>query len=98
MSARDGGAAKHDDMLVGRICERVYRDRLGDDAARMVAKDADGGEKLRRRAMGYENTVRATLGALRDEPLGATIQELLSAGQKMLATREKPALPEGDAS
>lgn len=86
-SAAPGASPKkierHDPELVARLCERVYRSRLGADADRMVADDGDGGDKLRRRAMSYEATVRATLEALKGEPLGGTINTLLDAGQKM---------------
>ena len=76
----------HDAALIERLCERVYRSRLGSrDAANMVAKDQDGGAKLRSRAMAYEATVRATLDAVLDEPLGASITALLDAGQRMQA-------------
>lgn len=58
----------YDDAMLGRICERVYRDRLGEDAQRMIEKDADGGVKLRRRAMTYAPIVKATLDAMLAEP------------------------------
>ena len=55
----------YDPALIERLCERVYRNHLGaKDAASMVEKDKDGGAKLRRRAMAYAPTVRATLDAL----------------------------------
>lgn len=75
----------HDRAMVERLCERVYRNRLGADGPRMEAKD--GVEKLRSRAMAYESTVRATLDALTDEPLGASLGALLDAGQKMLGAQ-----------
>ena len=58
----------YDPSMIARLCERVYRDRLGDDAARMVAKDKDDGAKLRRRAMAYAPIVRSTLDAMHGEP------------------------------
>lgn len=51
--------------LVEDLAEAVYRERLGEtDAAAMVAKDRDGGVKLRSRAQAYAPIVRATLDAL----------------------------------
>lgn len=61
----------YDDALIERLAEHVYRRKLGKDAERMVEKDGDDGAKLRRRAMAYAPTVRATLDALLVEQ-GAT--------------------------
>lgn len=58
-----------DPEYVRDISERVYRERLcdasGDGAVqRMVAKDGDGGQKLRGRAASYDVLSRAYLKAL----------------------------------
>lgn len=54
------------------ISERVYRTRLGADAASMIAKDKDNGEKLRSRAASYDPLTRAYLAALGVEPSSLT--------------------------
>lgn len=47
------------------ISERVYRDRLGEsDVASMIAKDGDGGLKLRERAVSYDALSRCYLRAI----------------------------------
>lgn len=47
------------------LSERVYRDRLGEnDVASMIAKDGDGGIKLRERAVSYDALSRAYLRAI----------------------------------
>lgn len=51
------------------ISEAVYRDQLGEDEARrMVEKDEDSGEKLRRRAGQYDSLTRSYLKAMGIEP------------------------------
>ena len=58
----------YDDALLARLCERVYRMRLGKgDAERMIAEHGDGGEKLRRLAMAYAPIVKCTLDAMQAE-------------------------------
>lgn len=51
------------------VSEAVYRARLDDEsgegaAERMIAKDGDGGEKLRRRAGAYDALTRAYMRVL----------------------------------
>lgn len=49
------------------LSERVYRDRLGEsDVTSMLAKDGDGGIKLRERAVSYDALSRAYLRAIED--------------------------------
>jgi hypothetical protein len=56
-----------DPELVRDISERVYRLELGDDdARRMVEKDGDHGEKLRRRAKQYDHLTRSYLKAIEE--------------------------------
>ncbi len=51
------------------LSEKVYRDQLGaDDTARMIAKDADCGFKLRNRAASYDALTRSYLKAMGIEP------------------------------
>jgi hypothetical protein len=54
------------------ISEKVYRIRLNDDCPsnvdRMLAKDDDGGKKLRNRARSYDALTRAYLKALEIKP------------------------------
>ncbi len=51
--------------LVRDISERVYRDRLGaGEVASMIAKDGDGGVKLRERSVSYDALTRAYLRAI----------------------------------
>jgi hypothetical protein len=58
----------YDDALLARLCERVYRARLGrKDAERMIAEDGDDGKKLRRRSMAYAPIVKCTLDAMKEE-------------------------------
>lgn len=45
--------------------EAVYRERLGErDAASMIAKDGDNGERLRERAAAYDPVTRAYMRAM----------------------------------
>jgi len=58
-----------DPELVSDISEQVYRRRLNDDSGqgadeRMIAKDGDGGKKLRGRARAYDPLTRAYLRVL----------------------------------
>lgn len=60
-----------DPKLVRDISEQVYRQRLDDpgnkpgkSAASMIAKDGDNGEKLRGRAICYDEMTRAYIKAL----------------------------------
>jgi hypothetical protein len=56
---------KYDPKMVRDISEAVYRMRLGDDdTQRMLAKDNDGGEKLRGRAKSYDSLTRCYLEVL----------------------------------
>lgn len=51
------------------LSERVYRDQLGPaDAASMITKDKDDGQKLRARATSYDRLTRAYLRVLGIEP------------------------------
>ena len=51
------------------LSEKVYRSRLGArDAASMIEKDRDSGEKLRSRAGSYDPLTRAYLDAIGIEP------------------------------
>lgn len=61
--------AKFDPEYIRDISEKVYRERLGGtDAASMVAKDKDNGEKLRNRAGAYDPLTRVYLDALGIKP------------------------------
>ena len=54
-----------DPERVKDVAEAVYRDRLGEcDAAAMVAKDKDQGQKLRARAQAYAPLVAPFARAL----------------------------------
>ena len=61
-----------DPTYIRDISERVYRARLEQDSpgnvARMIAKDEDGGEKLRNRASSYDPLTRAYLDVLGFKP------------------------------
>lgn len=62
----------HSPEYIREVSEMVYRIRLEQDCAgnveRMIAKDEDGGEKLRNRAGAYDPLTRAYLQALGIEP------------------------------
>ena len=61
-----------DPTYIRDISERVYRLRLEQDChgnvERMIAKDEDGGQKLRNRASAYDPLTRAYLKTLGFEP------------------------------
>lgn len=58
-----------DPNYIRDISEKVYRERLGpDDTASMIAKDKDGGERLRGRASSYDPLTRAYLDVLGFKP------------------------------
>ncbi len=58
-------APTYDAAMIEALVEVVYRRQLGEkDVASMIAKDGDGGVKLRRRAQAYAPIVRDTLDAL----------------------------------
>lgn len=61
-----------DPEYIRDISEKVYRVRLEQDChgnvERMIAKDEDGGEKLRNRAGAYDPLTRAYLKVLGFEP------------------------------
>lgn len=61
-----------DPAYIRDLSEKVYRLRLEQDSsgnvARMIAKDEDGGEKLRSRAASYDPLTRAYLKVLGIEP------------------------------
>ena len=61
-----------DPSYIRDLSEQVYRVRLEQDcegnAARMIAKDEDNGEKLRNRAAAYDSLTRAYLKVLGIEP------------------------------
>lgn len=69
--AKESKPTFHPDYIRG-ISEEVYRARLEQDCAgnveRMIAKDEDGGEKLRNRASAYDPLTRAYLNVLGFEP------------------------------
>lgn len=47
------------------VSEAIYRDRLGPtDTASMLAKDNDGGAKLRERAGSYDSLTRSYMRAM----------------------------------
>ncbi|MCA6108170.1 hypothetical protein [Bradyrhizobium cenepequi] len=51
------------------ISEKVYREQLGaEDVRRMIAKDDDGGKKLRNRAASYDQLTRVYLKVFGVEP------------------------------
>lgn len=53
------------DERVRDVSEAVYRDQLGTaDVRRMLAKDDDGGKKLRARAASYDRLTRSYMAAL----------------------------------
>lgn len=55
----------YDPTFVEDLAVEVYKIELGPkDAASMMAKDGDGGAKLRRRAQAYASIVRSTLDAM----------------------------------
>lgn len=60
----------YDAETIERLAEAVYRRRLDDDypgsVDRMLAKDQDGGVKLRNRAQSYAPVVRAVLDCLQE--------------------------------
>lgn len=61
---RNHRAPEFDADAVRDLSEAVYRDRLGEtDAAAMVEKDGDSGQKLRERASSYDQLSRAYLRA-----------------------------------
>lgn len=54
-----------DQEFVRDISEAVYRERLGAaDAAAMIEKDGDQGQKLRERAASYDSMTRSYIRAL----------------------------------
>ena len=56
----------YDDEMLGRLCQRVYRMRLGKGAIeRMTAEH--GEDKLKRWAMAYAPIVKCTLNAMNEE-------------------------------
>jgi hypothetical protein len=61
-----------DPSYIRDLSEQVYRVRLEQDSPgnvdRMIAKDEDGGEKLRNRAGSYDPLTRAYLKVLGFEP------------------------------
>jgi hypothetical protein len=61
-----------DPEYIRDLSEKVYRLRLEQDCAgnvaRMIAKDEDGGEKLRNRAGFYDALTRAYLKVMGVEP------------------------------
>lgn len=58
-----------DPAYIRDLSENVYREALGDDdTARMIAKDKDSGEMLRKRAGSYDVLTRHYLKALNIEP------------------------------
>lgn len=63
-----------DPAYIRDVSEQVYRLRLEQDChgnvERMIAKDKDGGEKLRNRAADYDPLTRAYLKVLGFEPPG----------------------------
>lgn len=63
-----------DPTYIRDLSERVYRLRLEHDSVgnveRMIAKDKDGGEKLRARAASYDPLTRAYLKVFGFEPDG----------------------------
>ncbi|WP_027583957.1 hypothetical protein [Bradyrhizobium sp. Ai1a-2] len=60
---------KHEAELIRDISEKVYREQLGeDDTRRMIEKDGDGGNKLRARAMQYDQLTRTYLKVLQIAP------------------------------
>jgi hypothetical protein len=57
---------QYDDEMLARLCQRVYRMRLGRGAIeRMTAEH--GEEKLKRWAMAYAPIVKCTLDAMQEE-------------------------------
>jgi len=57
---------QYDDEMLARLCQRVYRMRLGKGAIeRMTAEH--GEEKLKRWAMAYAPIVKCTLDAMQEE-------------------------------
>lgn len=60
---------KKTDQKVRDISVAIYKMRLGErDTARMLAKDADGGAKLRERAKAYDILTRCYMKVLKTEP------------------------------
>ena len=78
-----GRKQEFDPQLVADISERVYRRRLNDESGpgadeRMVAKDDDGGEKLRGRAKAYDPLTRAYMREIAAAPeMVSVLRELL---------------------
>jgi hypothetical protein len=68
-----------DPAYIRDLSEKVYRLRLEQDCdgnvERMIAKDEDGGEKLRNRAGAYDPLTRAYLKVLGFEPAALPKQE-----------------------
>lgn len=65
----------YDPEYIRDISEKVYRNRLEDPSGggkgavdRMIAKDGDGGKKLRNRAMMYDQLTRTYLEVLGIKP------------------------------
>lgn len=62
-----------DPEYIRDLSEKVYRIRIEQDSAgavdRMLAKDDDGGKKLRNRSGAYDPLTRAYLAALDIKPL-----------------------------